>query len=609
MFLTLAVIGVSIVFFIMGRVRSDLVALIALLILVLGDVLTPAEALSSFSDPLVIMVIGLFVVSGAILRTGLAKMAGSRILKLAGTSETRLFFLIIIVTTMIGAFVSNTGTVALVMPIVVSMAVQSDINVRRLLMPLAFAGSIGGMFTLIGTAPNLVIQGVLSSNGYNDLQFFSFAPVGAVVFITGTSGFYLLSKIFLSKKMDVTTQNSSKSIAQLADEYLLSNKTFLLQITDRSSLIGKSLKELRIPECFSVSVSDIIRKNESSSRFLLKGEDVRETAGPGTVLLAKNLIRVIGSAKNVARFADESGLVIIEDIQNEVTSMGIAEAVLLPNSKLVDVKVRDSGFRKKYKVNLLAINHRGEYKSENLADEVMRSGDVLLMQGRWEDLARLDQDYANIVLVGQPLQEAAKVTLNHKAPLAAAIMLLMIFSMVMNLLTPVVAIMTAALLMIVTGCLRNMEEAYKLINWESVVLLAAMLPLSTALDKTGTVALITNGLVDTFSGMGVYGLLAGVYLCTSVLTLFISNTATTVLFAPIALQVAESSQVSPYPFLMAVTVAASMCFASPFSTPSNVMVMVPGRYSFADYVKVGGPMQIAMAVIMIIVLPLIFPFK
>ncbi len=606
MFITVAVLCVCIVFFINGRVRSDLVALCALMILMLSGILTPAEALSSFSDSLVIMVIGLFVVSGALLRTGLAKMVGSRLLKLAGASEERLFFLIIAVTTMIGAFISNTGTVALVMPIVVSMAMQSDINVRRLLMPLAFAGSIGGMFTLIGTAPNLVIQGVLVQHGYTDLRFFSFAPTGLVVFFVGTLGFWLLSKIFLSKKVDIKEKHHSKSLKELAEEYHIMNKTFVVKVSAGSPVEGKPLCELNITEKYSVNIARVIRKGEHG--FIIRNEDTVETAGPETVIHADNIVEVLGSAENVERFIEDNSLKLIKGGSGEISDTGIAEAVLLPNSKLVDVKISESGFRKKYNVNILAVNHRRKYKSDNLADEVMRAGDALLVQGRWEDLGRLNRDYENIVLVGQPLDEASKVTLNHKAPLAALIMFIMIASMVTETLTPPVAIMCAGLAMVLTGCLRNMEEAYHLINWESVVLLASMLPMSIALNKTGAVELVTNSIVSSFGEMGPYALLAGIYFSTSFLTLFISNTATAVLFAPIALQVAESMELSPYPLLMAVTIAASMCFASPFSTPSNVMVMTPGRYKFADYLKVGGPMQIVMGIVMIFVLPLIFPF-
>lgn len=608
MLLTLAVLVTTIIFFIYGRVRADLVSLCALLILVLAEILTPTEALSSFSSPLVLMIISLFIVSGALLRTGLAKLMSSKILKLAGDSESKLFFLIILVTTFIGAFISSSGTVALMMPIVVSMAMSSNLNVRRMLMPLAFAGSIGGMFTLIGSQPNLVIDGILKQNGYTDLKFFSFAPVGLAVFIVGISGFWVLTKIFLSKKINLAEATHGKSLKELVDEYSLKNKGFTLRVNKNSPLINKNLAQLSIPKLYELSVANIIHRNSSRHQFFVRGEDRIETAGPATVIEHGNIMEILGSEENVKRFAKENSLTFMKHNENEEADAGIAEAVILPNSKLVDVKIRESGFRKKYRVNIIAINHKREYKSDNLADEVMRSGDVLLVQGKWEDLARLDKDYDDLVLVGEPLEQASKVTLDHKAPIAAIIMILMVVAMVIGKFPPVICVMTAAVMMIITGCLRNMEEAYRLINWESAVLLATMLPMAIALNKTGVVDLVTSTLTNSLGGLGLYSLLAGIYFCTSLLTLFISNTATAVLFAPIALQVAQSMNVSPYPFLLAVSVAASMCFASPFSTPSNVMVMKAGRYTFADYIKVGGPMQIIMGIAMVFILPLIFPF-
>ena len=211
------------------------------------------------------------------------------------------------------------------------------------------------------------------------------------------------------------------------------------------------------------------------------------------------------------------------------------------------------------------------------------------------------------VVVGQPLAEAAKVTLDHKAPIAATIMILMIIAMVFDFI-PVAPVIVAALLMVLTGCLRNVEDAYKTINWESIVLIAAMLPMSLALEKTGASAMISSGLVSYLGDFGPIILLAGIYFTTSLLTMFISNTATAVLLAPIALKAALDIGVSPYPFLFAVTVAASMCFASPFSTPPNALVMSAGKYTFMDYVKVGLPLQVIMGIVMVLVLPLLFPF-
>lgn len=259
---------------------------------------------------------------------------------------------------------------------------------------------------------------------------------------------------------------------------------------------------------------------------------------------------------------------------------------------------------------MLGIRRKKEYLLQDLGNERIHSGDVLLVQGTWSNIARLSKEDSDWVVLGQPLAEAAKVTLDYKAPVAASIMVLMVAMMVFDFIpiAPVTAVMIAGILMVLTGCFRNVEAAYKTINWESIVLIAAMLPMSLALEKTGASEYISNTLV---SGLGAYGpvaLMAGIYFTTSLMTMFISNTATAVLLAPIALQSAMQIGVSPVPFLFAVTVGASMCFASPFSTPPNALVMPAGQYTFMDYVKVGLPLQIIMGIVMIFVLPLIFPF-
>ena len=240
----------------------------------------------------------------------------------------------------------------------------------------------------------------------------------------------------------------------------------------------------------------------------------------------------------------------------------------------------------------------------------MHSGDILLVQGTWDHIGKLSAERSQLVVLGQPLAEASKVTLTHKAPIAALIMLAMVLAMMFDFIpiAPVTAVLIASLLMVISGALRNIESAYKTINWESIVLIAGMLPMALALEKTGVSALVSNGLVESLGDKSPYVLLAGVYFTTSLMTMFISNTATAVLLAPIALKTAVTLGLQPQAFLFAVAVGASMCFASPFSTPPNALVMSAGRYTFMDYVKVGLPLQIIMGIVMVFVLPLLFPF-
>ncbi len=616
MYITLTILLLTVIFFVNGKVRSDIVALCALVALLVFGILTPDEALSGFSNNVVIMMVGLFVVGGAIFQTGLAKMISSKLMKLAGNSETKLFLLVMLVTSAIGAFVSNTGTVAILLPIVVSMAMSMKMNPSRFLMPLAFASSMGGMMTLIGTPPNLVINNALVSAGYDSLSFFSFTPVGIICVLVGLVVLMPLTKWFLSKPGALSGQSAStgKTLKELVAEYGISGRLHRLRVTKDSTLLGKMIGELDVRKKYSLSIIEVRREERSQNR-LLKNV-VQRAADSDTILRIDDILYLTGSIENMQVFANEFNLSVVNDNENKEKSsldfydIGVAEIVLMPSSSIINKKIKDAELRNKYNVNVLGICRKKTYILQGLAEETVHSGDVLLVQGTWDNIANLEKETNEWIVVGRPLEAAAKVTLDYKAPLAAGIMLLMIVAMVFDFIPvePVTAVMIAGLLMVLTGCFRNVEAAYKTINWESIVLIAAMMPMSIALEKTGVSESISNSLVNGLGNYGPLALMAGIYFTTSLMTMFISNTATAVLLAPIAMSSALAIDVSPVPFLFAVAVAASMCFASPFSTPPNALVMPAGQYSFMDYVKVGLPLQIIMAIVMIFVLPLLFPF-
>ena len=616
---TIIVLLVAAVFFAMGKVRSDLVALCALLAFMMFGILSPAEALSGFSNPVVIMMVGLFVVGGAIFQTGLAKKISGKMMNLAGNSELRLFLLVMLVTAFIGAFVSNTGTVALMLPIVVSLAARARMNVSRLLIPLAFSSSLGGMLTLIGTPPNLVIQETLVEAGYEPLSFFSFAPVGVVCIAVGMVVLLPLSQWFFGKKSssDGHGRRKSKSLHELVREYHLTDNLVRVKVDADSLACGKTVSELDIHNRYALTVYEV-RREKTMQSGLLKTVNQR-LAGPQTELQSGDIIYIIGEKAQTSKFVSDYRLAVVETQESEPEEggaqldfydIGIAEIVMMPTSRLVNRKLKESGFRSKYHINIVGVRRKGQYIMDNLAELRLHGGDVLLVQGTWENISRLNRDEEDWVVLGQPLEEAEKVTLDYKAPLAACIMLLMIALMVFDFIpvAPVTAVMFAGVLMVLSGCFRNVEAAYKTINWESIVLIAAMLPMSVALEKTGASALVSRTLAESLGHYGPYALLAGIYFSTSLLTLFISNTATAVLMAPIALSSAAQMGLSPYPFLFAVTLGASMCFATPFSTPPNALVMQAGRYTFMDYVKVGLPLQVIVGIVMVFALPLLFGF-
>lgn len=607
---TLIILAVTVTLFIAGKIRSDIVSLCALSALLVFGILTPEEAFAGFSSSVVIMMIGLFVVGGAIFQTGLAKAVSQRIMKCAGGSDLRLFLLVVLVTAGIGAFVSNTGTVALMMPIVVSMAAQTGTRPARLLMPLAFASSMGGMLTLIGTPPNLVIQDTLTQAGYEPLKFFSFLPVGLVCLAVGIIVMLPLCNIFLNKKKGdgETDGTKSKTLDALVEEYSLANGVRRYQVTEASSIREKSVAELDLRNRYGVSILEI--RNEKTDRSGLLRTVTQSIASPERLLSAGDIVYLLGEASRMDDFARESKLKKLDQKNIDFYDLGIAEIVLMPESRLIGTTVRNSGFRERYSINVLGIKRSNNYIIDNLPEEKLRAADVLLVQGKWSNISHLDREESDWVVLGQPEKQAQDVILDHKAPMAAAIMLLMVLAMVFDFIpiAPVTAVIIAGLLMVLTGCFRNVEAAYKTINWESIVLIAGMMPMSIALEKTGTSALISHTLVSALGAMGPTVLLCGLYFTTSLLTMFISNTATAVLMAPIAMTSAVEIGASPYPFLFAVTLGASMCFASPFATPPNALVMHAGEYRFGDYVKVGLPLQIIMGIVMTFVLPLLFPF-
>ena len=334
-----------------------------------------------------------------------------------------------------------------------------------------------------------------------------------------------------------------------------------------------------------------------------------------------DVLYLSGDPEQIEKFATDYSLRLIDRHTDEIEGssanatmdffdIGVAEILIMPTSSMINRTIIEAGFRSKFGVNVLGIRRKQDYILNDLGEQKMHDGDVLLVQGAWKDIARMKNESSNWVVLGEPLEAAAKVTLDYKAPVAALIMVAMIVMMVVDGIpvAPVTAVLLAAVMMVITGCVRSVEAAYKTINWQTIVLFAAMLPMSIALEKTGVSEMISGAIVTGLGSSGPRVLLAGIYAATSLMTIFISNTVTAVLMAPIALQCAMQMGVSPVPYMFAVTVAASMCFASPFSTPPNALVMSAGQYTFMDYVKVGLPLQILMGVVMVIVLPLLFPF-
>lgn len=610
MWITIMTLVLAAAGFVWGRIRADIVALIALLILTLSGILTTQEALSGFSNPIVIMMVGLFVVGGAIFNTGLAKMMGAKLSRLGNGSPTRLFLVVVLATGVIGGFVSNTGTVALMLPIVVSMAASAGAPASRFLMPLAFASSIGGMLTLIGTPPNLVIAEAWEEFSGKPLTMFTFLPTGIICLAAGTLLLIPLSKMLArGKKKNSNSTSGDRTLADIVEEYNLNHDLWRVDVPASSLISGLSLGALSLRANYGL---DVLELRVVEGKGLLKNVS-QEAPSAKSVIEPGDILFIRGPRENVDRFVSDYDLRIADDNDEsrrhlDFYDIGLAELVVLPNSGILKETIAELDFRNKYNVNILGVRRGGNYITHNIGDRKVAKGDVLLVQGTWDAIGKISRDTRDWVVLGEPESRASKVTIDYKAPIAAVIMLAMILALVFSSVPAVFVVLTAGVLMMLTGCFRTISDAYRTINWESVVLIAAMMPMSFALEKTGVSEMVSVSLVEALGGIGPHWLMAGIYFTTSLLTLFISNTATSVLMAPIAVQSAVAYGVSPLPMLFAVTFGASLCFMSPFSTPPNALVMPAGQYTFMDYVKVGAPLQLLLGILMIFVIPLFFPF-
>lgn len=608
--ITFVVLAISIVLFISNRVRADLVAILALLAFVISGVLEPTEALAGFSNSVVIMIAGLFVVGAGIVRTGLAQSAGNLLLKWSGKSERKLFVLLLIITGSVGSFMSNTGVVALMLPIVISIAISINSSPSKYLIPLSYISSLSGLMTLIATPANLIVSQVLVDNGFEKLGFFEITPLGIIGITTGILYFLVARKYVLpnDKRKNNAGEGHKLSPQQLAADYELGGNLHRIRVVEDSSIIGKQLSELKLPAKYHLAILKIDRKSMEGMNIL--PIRYQEMAGPMSVIEGKDILYVQGPLENTLQFVRDFHLEVDEETNAEELvskQLGIAEVLLTPHSNLINETVGSISFREKYNLNILGINRKGEYVLTEMAEVRLRFGDALLVQGAWEEIELLSRAVKDVVIIGQPKEHASMAAASGKAPIAGAIMLLMIGLMVLEVFPAVISVLLAATLMVMTGCLRNMDDAYGKMNWESIILIAAMLPMATALEKTGGMVILSEGIVNLLGGFGAMGVLAGIYFVTMVFGQFISNTATAVLFAPIAMTAAISLDANPYTFLIAIAVSSTMAFATPVASPTNALVMTAGGYKFFDFIKAGIPLQIIMFIIMMIAIPIFFP--
>ncbi len=602
MLIVFGVLGCSIALFAWGRPRADIVALLVVLALMLTEVLTPEEALGGFGAPVTVMIAAMFLVSEAMVTTGITHRLGEAVLKAGGSSETRLIALVMVLAVGIGAFMSSSAIVAMLIPVVLTISDRTGFDRRRMLMPLSIAGLTSGMMTLIASSPNMIVDNTLKSHGHAPLHFFSWAPFGlavlavAVLFVLAARG--LLGKGSTKK----VATNRLAGIRDLLGAYGLVGHWHRLQVLPDSPLVGQTVAMARLRNRFGCVVVGFERYRDDQLRSLPALPETVFSPGDGVAIVAeREQVEALMAAQGLSRLGPIAERQRYEYLQD----IGAAEIMLAPESKLVGKTLRELEFRGRYRATVLAVRHRGAASVADLVDAPLDFGDTLLVWGDWEDLRRMGEDRENFVVLTMPAEYQERLPARRRAPLALAILAAMVVAMSLGLLPNVATVLIAALAMLAAGCVR-VDATYRVISWKTIVLIAGMLPLATALSKTGATALMANELVAALGSLGPLAMLAALFLVTAVVGLFISNSATAVLIAPIAIKAAEALHVSPQAFAMTVSIACCAAYVTPVSSPVNMLVMEPGGYSFGDFVKVGLPLLLLSMIATVALVALIY---
>lgn len=598
----LMLLAAAILMFAINKPRLDAVALIMLTALPFTGVLTMGEALAGFSDSNIVLIAALFVLGDGLVRTGVARQLGDWLILKAGRSEIRLIVLLMVTVCGLGATMSSTAVTAIFIPVVLRISRSTGVGPGRLMMPLSVAALISGMMTLVATAPNLVVNGELERHGVEGFRFFSFTPFGLPVLILGII-YMSFAHRWLPNKIEVKNSDDA-NFAGWIEDYKLADREYRLRVTDRSSLIGKTLEDLDLRHSSGASIL-AVERNGKLSKELLRPTAKMELRADDILLI--DLFAPHSSIEMLRQqFALEALPLSGTYFTDQSQEIGMAEVLLVPTSDLVGKTVVETGFRSRYGLTVIGLRRGVVAHEGSLLDQALAVGDTLLLIGPWKDIRQLQSDNSDLAVIRLPAEFREVLQVPGKAPQALACLALVVGLMVSGLVPNVQAALIGCLLMGALGCI-DLASAYRSIDWKTIVLIVGMLPFSIALERTGGIELAADGLRALTSGAGSHIVLATLFALTAVLGMFISNTATAVLMAPVALALSHDLHASPYPFAMIVALAASTAFMTPVSSPVNTLVVAPGHYTFGDFVRIGVPFSLIVLIVSIVLVPWLLP--
>ncbi len=583
------ILGIAVILFVTELLPIDVTSLLIVAALVATGVLTPQEGVAGFSNPAPITIAAMLVLSAGLIKTGAVVRLGTRISSLGGRSEVGQLSVILIATGLLSAFINNTAAVAMFIPITLGIARDRKISPSKLLIPVSFAGILGGLCTYVGTSTNIIVSSILADHGQAPFKMFEFSKLGALFLVLGIAYLLMFGRRLLPARR---TQEA------LTDDYHLREYLTELVIQPKSRLIGKTLKQSNLSLANDIEVLDIRRNKQRLDALLHE-----------IVLERDDLLIVKGNIDNIMRVRHVEGLEIhpevkLSDADLESSDIALAEGVISTASGLIGKTLKQADFRKRFQATVLAVRRHGGDMREKLGRVRLQMGDTLLIQGRKDRLQSLRESRDFMLIMedqSTPRYRKRKMTASVLIFLGVVLAAAVDFAPIM------VASLVGALMMVLTRCI-TIQEAYEAIDMRIVMLIAGTLSLGLALQKTGGAELIAQKLIAIVGPYGPVAVLSALYLLTMIATELMSNNATAALLTPIALSLAAGLGVDPRPFAFCIAFAASASFLSPIGYQTNTLVYGPGGYKFTDYMRVGLPISLTVWILATLLIPVIWPF-
>jgi di/tricarboxylate transporter len=584
--LVLIVVVGAMFLFISGKLRIDLTALCVLVALIVMGLINTNQALYGFASSATAIITAMFVLSAGLVRTGLVEWLARRIDRLAGKTEPRLIVVLCVTIAILSAFIINTATVAIFIPVAIMLAKSRKLSASRVLMPLSFASQFGGVCTLIGTSTNILVNSIATNKGMEPFGFFEFGTLGLVMTVAGIV-YLTIARWFLPKRTGEEQQ---------VDRYHLADYLAELQVGKNSSLIGTTWLKSKVKKDEKVDLIKFIRNNKETSK------------PPRTKIREGDILLLHGNVDTLIAMQEKYKLEIhsktkMDDKKISSNDIKLIEVLIPPRSRLASQTLQSFGFFRRYKCVVLAVQRRGKIIRNRVSEILLENGDTLLLKADSGDMPRLLKS-SDLIVTNELTDLYVR---KDKVIIALVLFLTVVTLTVLNIIPILAAALIGAVGMVVSRCL-TIEEAYEAIDWKVIFMLGGILPLGLAMEQSGTASWLVNTILDPFAGCGPIVVLALLYLITAILTELMSNNAAAVIIAPIGFTIAASMDVDPRPFLVAITFAASTSFATPIGYQTNTMIHAPGGYRFIDYTRVGGPLNMIFWILAIFLIPIIWPF-